>query len=229
MENKTFIGLIRWLIILAMPFFLGLGGIRAIIAWDYPGWEYQRIPSDQFGFTDAQRLELAHTTLDYMQRPEPADEVIYLLEDMRLPGTNDPFYNEREIEHMLDVKRIADVFTRVVWVTGVIVVGGLALLWVRPSTRAQAYNAILGGGIATTLVLMAIGLFIMVGWEIFFVQFHQLLFPPGTWTFAYTDSLIRLFPEQFWFDVGVLVSGGTLVAGLIVTVLGYGLRRMAVK
>ncbi len=127
---------------------------------------------------------------------------------------------------MLDVKRIADVFRRVVWVTGIIVVGGLAFLWARVETRPQAANAIWGGGLATTAVLLAIGLFILVGWELFFVQFHELLFPPGTWTFAYTDSLIRLFPEQFWFDVGVLVSGGTLVAGMVITALGYGLRKM---
>lgn len=39
----------------------------------------------------------------------------------------------------------------------------------------------------------------------------------------YTDSLIRLFPEQFWFDVGVIISGGALLAGILVAVLGYGL------
>lgn len=226
MENKTLISTIRWLIILAMPFFLGLGGIRAIIAWDYPGWEYSRIPSDQFGFSDAQRLELAHATLDYLQRPEPADDAIYLLEELRLPGTDLPLYNEREIEHMLDVKRVADAFTRVVWVTGVIVLGGLAFLLLQSGTRSQAYQAIWSGGIATTVLLIAIGLFILVGWDTFFVQFHELLFPAGTWTFAYTDSLIRLFPEQFWFDVGVLASGGALVTGLIVAAVGFLLQKM---
>ncbi|MCB8920541.1 MAG: TIGR01906 family membrane protein [Ardenticatenaceae bacterium] len=226
MENKTIITIIRWLVILAMPFFLGLGGIRAIIAWDYPAWEYQRIPSDQFGFSDTERLELARATLDYLQRPSPANEVIYLLEDLRLPGTNDPLYNSGEISHMIDVKNVADVFTRVVWLTGVIVLAGLAFLLARPSTRPEGYRAIFGGGLATTAVLLVIGLFILIGWNTFFVQFHELLFPPGTWTFYYTDSLIRLFPEQFWFDVGVLVSGGVFVAGLVVTALGYFLRKM---
>ena len=67
------------------------------------------------------------------------------------------------------------------------------------------------------------GLLIGLAWEFFFIQFHELLFPPGTWVFARTDSLIRLFPEQFWFDVGVLISGGALLAGILVAVLGYGL------
>ena len=50
----------------------------------------------------------------------------------------------------------------------------------------------------------------------FFTRFHELLFPPGSWTFAFSETLIRLFPEKFWFDVGVLVGAGTfLQAGLI--------------
>lgn len=230
MENKTVIVLIRWLVVLAMPFFLGLGGIRLLIAWDwpsYPAWEYGRIPSDIYGFSDADRLALAEANLDYLRRPEPAHEVIYMLEELRLPGTNDPLYNEREIEHMIDVKVVADLFRQVAWVAGVIVLVGLGFLLARPATRPEAYRAIFGGGAATTLVLLAIGLFILIGWEIFFVQFHELLFPPGTWTFAYTDSLIRLFPEQFWFDVGVVISGGVFVAGLLVTALGWVLRKRA--
>ena len=105
MENKALSTIIRWLVILTMPFFLGLGAIRAIIAWDYPAFEYKRILPDSYGFTPEQRLELARGTLDYLQRPEPADEVIYMLEDLRLPGTDSPLYNAGEISHMIDVWR----------------------------------------------------------------------------------------------------------------------------
>ncbi|HRO89588.1 MAG TPA: DUF1461 domain-containing protein, partial [Promineifilum sp.] len=70
---------------------------------------------------------------------------------------------------------------------------------------------------------------ILVAWPIFFVQFHELLFPPGTWTFAYSDSLIRLFPEQFWFDFGVLISGATLVLGVVVTLIGYVMSRRTAR
>lgn len=228
MQNKLLMALIRWLVIVAMPFFLGLGGIRLLIVWDwpsYPEWEYGRIPSDIYGFSDAERLALAEVNIAYLRRPEPAHEVIYMLEALRLPGTDLPLYNQREIDHMIDVKVVADQFRRVVWVSGAVVLLGLAFLLARPATRQEGYRAIFGGGLATTLILLAIGLFILIGWEIFFVQFHELLFPPGTWTFAYTDSLIRLFPEQFWFDVGVVVSGGVFIAGLLVTALGYFLSR----
>ena len=72
MENKALVNIIKWIIIIAMPFFLGLGMIRAVIAWDYPAFEYQRIAPDQYGFTPEERLFYAHATLDYLQRPEPS-------------------------------------------------------------------------------------------------------------------------------------------------------------
>jgi hypothetical protein len=71
-----------------MPFFLGLGMIRAVIAWDYPAFEYERIAPDRYGFLPEERLEYAQATLDYLQRPEPAEEVIYLLEELRLPNSD---------------------------------------------------------------------------------------------------------------------------------------------
>lgn len=220
MESKTIVLIIRWLVIIAMPFFLGLGMLRAVLAWDYPGFEYARIAPDTYGFTPEERLSLAHATLDYMQRPEPAEEVIYLLEDLQVSATGDPLYNEREIGHMLDVKHLTDAIGRVWRVAAVMVVVGLLYLLLQPALRSVGYRAIMQGGLATVVILAAIALLIVLGWSFFFVQFHELLFPPGTWTFYYTDGLIRLFPEQFWFDVGVIISGGALLLGVVVAAVG---------
>ncbi len=221
MENKTLLKLIRWLVILAMPFFLGLGTVRAIIAWDYPAFEYGRIAPDMFGFTPEQRLELARGTLDYLQRPESPAEVIYMLEALRRPGTDSPLYNNDEIDHMIDVKHLTDVIRQIAYVSGAIVIAGLAFLLIPSRTRPFGWRTMTLAGLATVIILGVIGLLILIAWPIFFVQFHELLFPPGTWTFAYTDSLIRLFPEQFWFDIGVLISVTTLVLGILVALVGY--------
>ncbi|WP_420643092.1 TIGR01906 family membrane protein [Candidatus Leptofilum sp.] len=225
MENKTTMNTIKWIIIIAMPFFLGLGMIRAVIAWDYPSFEYQRIPPDRFGFTPEERLFYAHATLDYLQRTEPSEEVIFLLEELRLPDSDEPLYNEREIGHMIDVKDLTDAIRTIWWITAVLILLGLVFLLSQPALRSVGYRAIYQGGWATVIILAAIALFIGVGWSVFFVQFHELLFPPGSWTFSYSDSLIRLFPEQFWFDIGVIMSGGALLLGVLVTVLGYWLKK----
>lgn len=225
MANKTLLTIIRWLVILAMPFFLGLGTIRAIIAWDYPAFEYARIAPDMFGFTPEQRLELAHGTLDYLQRPEPAAEVIHMLEELRLPGSDRALYNNDEIGHMIDVKNMADTMKRIAYAAGAIVFVGLAILLIPRHSRHYGWRTLMLAGLATVIALGAIALFILIAWPIFFVQFHELLFPPGTWTFAYSDSLIRLFPEQFWFDIGVLITVTTLVLGVLVALVGYLMSR----
>jgi integral membrane protein (TIGR01906 family) len=228
--NNFLINILRWLVIIGMPFLLAVFTVRVLIGWDapgYPGFEYARIAPDAYGFTEQERLDLANATLDYLQRPEPADEVIYLLEDLRIPGTERPLYNPEEIGHMLDVKIIADAFKRVMWGLAVVVIGGLVFLLARPETRPLAYKTIMHGGLFTAVVLLVVGILIGAAWNFVFVQFHELLFPPGTWTFAYTDSLIRLFPEQFWFDFGVIWVAGILVQGVIFAAIGYWLTRRA--
>ena len=168
-ELPTYAAVLKWLVILAMPFFLGFGVIRGVIAWDYPAWEYQRIAPDAYGWDDATRLGLAQATLDYMQRPEPAEEVIYILEDLRLPeDESQPLYKESEISHMLDVKHLTDAIRNLWWISIVIVVGGLIALLGSPQTRHVGYQAIYGGGWATIIVLTVIALFILVGWSFFF-------------------------------------------------------------
>ena len=128
---------------------------------------------------------------------------------------------------MIDVKIVADNVGTVLWVTGIIVIGGLIFLIARPETRREGYKAMFHGGMLTSSILLLIALFILLAWSVFFVQFHNLLFPPGTWTFNYTDGLIRLFPEQFWFDVGVILSVGTLLQGILLTIIGYILIKKA--
>jgi integral membrane protein (TIGR01906 family) len=230
LDKKSLITIIRWLAIIGLPFLLAVFTVRSLIGWrspGYPAFEYGRIAPDVYGFSDQERLDLANATLDYLQRPEPAEEVIYLLEDLRLPGTDQPLYNPEEIGHMLDVKIIADAFKRVMWGLAVVVIGGLAFLLARSETRQLGYKTLMQGGLLTTAILLVVGILIGVAWNFVFVQFHELLFPPGTWTFAYTDSLIRLFPEQFWFDFGVIWVGGILIQGVILAAIGYWLNRKA--
>jgi integral membrane protein (TIGR01906 family) len=217
-------------VVIAMPFLLTIAMMRLVIAWDspsYPEFEYGRIAPDRYGFTLEERLELAEATLAYLRRPEPAGEVIFLLEDLRLPGTSDSLYSVEEIGHMIDVKNVADNFKRLMYVLGVLVVGGLVFLLARSDTRREGFKALLQGGRLTAVILLVMGLLVAVAWNFVFVQFHEILFPPGTWTFSFEDSLIRLFPEQFWFDFGLLWTGGIFVMGIIIWGIGYFLLRRA--
>lgn len=226
--NNTISNVIRWLVVVGTPFLLTVLTVRVLIGWNspsYPAWEYGRIEPDSYGFTPAERLELAEATLDYLQRPEPASEVIYLLEDLRLPGTDQPLYNQAEIGHMLDVKIVADAFKTAMWVLLVVVAGGLIFLFARPETRYLGAKALFQGGVFTGVAVVVVMVFIGIAWSTFFTLFHDIFFAPGTWTFYYTDSLIRLFPEQFWFDFALLWTGSILLLGGLFVGVGYGLMK----
>lgn len=227
MEQSTWLKVLRIAVIIAMPFFLGLGMMLLVIQWDwpsYPEFEYGRIPPDQFGFSDEERLDLATQTLAYLRSPNQAKDVIYLLEELQT-SEGAPLYNEAEIGHMLDVKIVTENIQFVWLVSLIIVVVGTLYLVVQPETAVFGWRTVMFGGIFTVVILLAIALFILLAWDTFFVQFHELLFPPGTWTFAYTDGLIRLFPETFWFDIGVIMSGGALLLGVLTAVFGFFMSR----
>jgi integral membrane protein (TIGR01906 family) len=240
--NEKIARVLRWLIVIVMPFFLGFTAIELAVnnAEYYLAYEYGKasFPEDlqrvneitrqQLGlrpFSEEQRQELALVAVDYLQRPEPAEEVIYLLEDQQLPGSNEPLYNASEISHMVDVKHVTDGIGRLNRLAALVVLGGMAILLLSAGTRPVAFRALFQGGLLTMFVLLAIGLFILLAWSTFFVEFHELLFPPDTWSFAYSDSLIRLFPEKFWFDFGVLLSLLAFLLGALATVVGWVLKR----
>lgn len=239
---KRYEKIIYWIVIITMPFFLGFSAIELMVdnAEFYVSYEYAKpnFPRDLSQvneiarqqlqlepFSQSEREQLALVAVDYLQRHEPAEEVIYLLEEQQLLGSDRPLYNDEELSHMIDVKHVTDGIARLTGLAGVLVLGGLAILFAGPETRPSAYGAMFRGGLATMLLLLLIGLFIVLAWSTFFVQFHELLFPPGTWTFAYSDSLIRLFPEKFWFDFGVLLSLLAFSLGVFVTALGWILRK----
>ncbi|UCG23386.1 MAG: TIGR01906 family membrane protein [Chloroflexota bacterium] len=228
MKNINWAKVVRWLVVLAMPFLLTLGTLRLIIVWNspsYPSFEYGRIAPDRYGFTDEERLELAEATLGYLRSSEPADEAIRLLEELRLPGGDQPLYNEREIGHMLDVKELTDLFSRLIWVGAIVVIGGLLYLLLKGERRKEGYRALMQGGLFTTGSLLVVIVLIGLSWNFVFTQFHEILFPPDTWTFHYSDSLIRLFPERFWFDFGLLWTGAVFLEGIVLAILGYWLLR----
>lgn len=228
MINPKLVSAVRWLVVIAIPFFLTLGTLRILITWNspsYPEFEYPRIGPDPFGFSQEERIELAQANLNYLRRPEAAGKVIFLLEDLRLPGTGDPLFNQREIGHMLDVKNLVDTFKTLTWIAAIIAVGGLIFLLVRPETRLEGYRASFHAGILTTGILLLMLVLILLSWNLVFTQFHEILFPPDTWSFNYSDSLIRLFPEKFWFDFGLLWTGAIFLEGVVLALLGYFLLR----
>lgn len=207
-----------WLVTLLVPIVLIVGGVRLLMSPAFLRVEYRtpNFPPDPYGFTLSDRLYWSEVALDYLL----GDEGVDFLEDLRFEdGT--PVYNARELRHMVDVKVVVRwvLSTGLIGLLALVGLGGLAWRWnaVTPYQRALAR-----GGWLTAILVGTVILFVLIAFGIFFVAFHNVFFQPGTWRFAYSDTLIRLFPERFWRDAFLVVGGFSAAVGLL---LGFFLGR----
>ena len=141
------------------------------------------------------------------------------LGDLHFANGN-PVYNERELSHMVDVKKAVQA-TLNVWYASLLGLLALGIAAWRGGWLVQYRAALSRGGWLTAILVSAIILLTLFAFGMFFVAFHNLFFQAGTWTFEFSDTLIRVTPERFWRDVFIYIGSIALGAGLA---LGYGLR-----
>ncbi len=208
----------KWIIILSVPILLVLGSVRLLVTDQYLAFEYNKasFPEDSFGFSPHQRLAYAAANFQYVREWQP-------LEALAHQQLNDsPLYNNRELQHMQDVQSVYQIVWKV-WqlALGLTVLVGWGLAW-RAETRPVLSEAIKWGGLLTVGIILIIGLLAVVAWQAWFVAFHEVFFAPGSWTFNYADTLIRLFPEKFWFDATLTIASLSLTGGLLLALVGAG-------
>ncbi len=227
--SRPLVGVTRWLVALAMPVFIVLLWLR--IVWNpwFVNWEYGKadFPPDMYGFTNQQRIGYVLQWIDYYNSNQSPEAGAKFFNDQRMRGTNQPLYAPNEVSHMIDVRVLTDELWRILPIAGIIVIAGLLLLLIPKATRRDGYAALFIGGFISTAFLVGVISFVLLSWRTFFITLHDIFFPPGTWTFGYESTLIRIFPDRFWFDAGVLLVGGALVISLIVTWTGRLLGRRA--
>lgn len=222
----------RRVVVILLPLCIGFSWMMLVIGPAFPRYEYAKpdfppelttvaVNSGLIPFTQSERLELALPAVAYLESWQPADEAIGILAEQQQPHTGAPLYNERELRHLVDVKHLTDCVRWLALLTAVPVSSGLLFLLRRPQTRRLGYLALGQGGLVTIILLSGIAALVLFGWHFFFYQFHGLLFASGTWSFAPTDSLMRLYPERFFFDVGVVMSVGAWLWGLLAALGGY--------
>jgi integral membrane protein (TIGR01906 family) len=206
--------LLSLLITLALPFLLVVLSIRLVANPWFIHLEYNRpgFPPDPYGFTTAQRTSLA---MDGLYSVLPEGEGLIRLQQAKLPDGGSAF-TERESKHMQDVRVLmAQVFPLMLIGWAMLVI--LALVFNRVRGWRHVVPTGLRGGAVLTLTLLAVLIaYIVLNFDSFFLTFHRLFFEGDTFLFLYTDTLIRLYPEQLWSDVSILIGGLTVVMTLVV-------------
>ena len=145
-------------------------------------------------------------------------------------GSAIPVFSEREVTHMVDVKRL---MART-WDAGWAAFGYIAafaavagfVLWRGRGARAAPFAraaAAAGGAVAALVAVLAI--VAVSGFDEAFRQFHLLFFTNDLWQLSRADALIQLFPQRFFFDTTLLIGASILIPAALVGVLGWLLQR----
>jgi integral membrane protein (TIGR01906 family) len=216
--------ILSWLVAILVPLaLLGLG-VRVLLTPVFLTIEYNMpyFPPDDYGFTKEDRLQWAPYALNYLVNS--AD--ISYLGDLKFEDGK-PLYNERELSHMADVKRVTKGALNA-WYLSLLLLIGLGL-WSKFGLWGQAYRSgLMRGGWLMVGLAGAVGLIVVIGmtvnpnvfWD-FFTGFHSLFFKGDSWLFLFSDTLIRLFPLRFWQDAFLFAAAIALGGGLG---LGLGFR-----
>lgn len=221
-KTTPLVKIIVVLVIIAIPIWLSLSAVRLLLTDAFLSLEYNRasFPTDPFGMSREERLEYAPLAIDYLAQNKP----ITFLEDLRFPDGRAQ-YNERELRHMDDVQSVLNIVLRIHAGISLFILA-ITVVWIRNmTTRMHLRYAIRRGAYLTLFIIVTLVVYAAFGWDYFFTQFHQVFFESGTWRFEYSDTLIRLFPEQFWFDAALAIGGITTGGAILLLAIIWLLER----
>ncbi len=207
-------GLVAVLIAVFIPMWLALTGVWLVTSEAFLAVEYNRsdFPADRFGFTREDRLRYAPLAVEYLR----SDKGIGFLAGLKFPDGS-PMYNDRELRHMEDVRVVMRLVLYLYLVVSFVLVGGGVFLYL--TTRNYLRLAIQRGALVALGVISFLLAKAALSWDYFFTGFHRIFFADGTWRFEYSDTLIRLFPEKFWFDAAVAIGSITVIGSVSLLIL----------
>ncbi len=170
------------------------------------------VPQDRYGLTSGERLALALTGLRSI-RPESAG--IVLLERASLPDGS-PAFGARELRHMADVRHRLGAALRLQLAAFIVLLVLAVSLARSPRWRSVVPRGLLVGSLVTLSIAALAVPVILIGFDGFFVRFHEVFFAGDTWRFSSTDTLLRLYPEAFWRQTAQLAVAIVVVQAVAV-------------
>lgn len=226
---------IRAILTFAVPILLTIFSIRMVMSYQFLQFEYPRgdFPIDFYGFTTEDRLEYAPYAIDYLLNGDDID----FLGDLRLPlekcfrpsqgATDCLMYEAEALKHMVDVKVVTETTYTVAFLICFVVIIIFAIGYKYQQYRFSIRRGLTYGGVLTLSLIFTIVVLAMTAWDFFFDTFHELFFEEGTWRFEFSDTLIRLFPEKFWFDASITIGIFTALGGIIILAMMWQWSRRA--
>ncbi|MQG18636.1 MAG: TIGR01906 family membrane protein [SAR202 cluster bacterium] len=142
----------------------------------------------------------------------------YLNIETFINGIKQPLFNDREIAHMFDVKKLVKTTYSTQLITGflLLLIFSIDLIFRKKTLKR---NLLLGSSLTIGGILL-IGIGILFAFDQIFILFHQLSFTNDLWILdPNKDYLIKIFNPNFFYDSTVYIAIATIVEALIIIIL----------
>ncbi|GAA1762318.1 hypothetical protein GCM10009712_08790 [Pseudarthrobacter sulfonivorans] len=211
-----------WQVLLALfyPVILLVLAVRAVTSPLFLWVEYNRpgFPGDGYGFSTDDRMTYGSYAVDYLSNWAGPR---YLGDLVNRSGGS--LFKDGEVSHMADVKLV--ILSAFAAGALLIVLSIAAIAYLRRRSTGGVRRGLFAGSIVSLAIILGLAALAVLGWQQFFTEFHRLFFASGSWTFALEDTLIRLFPGQFWIDAGIVIAGLVFLASVVTLILTWPTRR----
>ena len=202
------------------PIILLVLAVRAVTSPLFLWVEYNRpgFPGDGYGFSADDRMTYGSYAVDYLSNWSGPRYLGDLVDQ-----SGERLFKDGEVSHMADVKAV--ILSTFGAGTLLILLGLVAVIYLKRKHNGGVRRGLFAGSIVTLAIIIGLGTLAVLGWEQFFTDFHHVFFANGTWTFTLQDTLIRLFPGQFWMDAGIVIGALVLLASVLTLILTWPTRR----
>ena len=182
------------------------------------------VVSDHFFFRQYQLNHVSdETEIEEAELMRITDEIqLYLLgkrPDFIIDGTVDgrtrQVFNEREVRHMEDVRRLFAAGLLIRNAAGILLIVLAVYLW--KVQQSRLFNAMLFGSAGFFCLALAAGLLFALDFQRYFILFHEVFFTNDLWLLdPQTSILINMVPLPFFTAVAqrIMIHSAVILAGI---------------
>ncbi len=181
---KNWLGLLKVILIVSIPFSLILLNLHLLLTRYFVQLNYTIL-----GYEDKEeKLALATKTIEYIRG---------IIDENQLDKS---VFTEKEINHLSDVRNLVFNALRIHLIATVLTVVSTLILKNEKVSIHKIKQCFYIGLFLTIVITLIVGMVTILDFNIAFIKFHQIFFTGGSWLFLPSDTLIKLFPIEFWIN-----------------------------
>ena len=153
-----------------------------------------------------------------------ADELNSKILNFLIGGDSDlNFLNEKEIKHLIDVRNIIQ---RNLILMRILIVASISyiIFYLKQKNLLIIANSFIFSTFLWLCFSLALFILITLNFNFVFILFHKTFFKPGTWLFEPNAKLVKLYPEEFFYDITLNIILSSWIIALILLIIGLILR-----